>query len=72
MLLALLFAQTMRFRGTARPSFLVAAEWNGRRAPPVDTKLPKITPLASQRYGRTAAIHASLKTRNSKGVGHLA
>jgi hypothetical protein len=57
---ALAFAQTIRFDGT-RPTFTAAKCTVGR--PRQSMKVPKIPP--SQRLGKAAAIHASLKSRNS-------
>ena|SRR5208337_2540214 len=60
---ALVFDQTIRLRGL-RPS-LTAAEWTVGY-PRQSMKVPKTPP--SQRQGRTAAIQASLKARNSASV----
>src|SRR5208337_1814677 len=60
---ALVFVQTIRLRGL-RPS-LTAAGWTVGY-PRQSMKVPKTPP--SQRQGRTAAIQASLKARNSASV----
>ena len=60
---ALVFAQTTRLSG-ARPTFTAAECTVGK--PRQSMKVPKTPP--SQRQGRTAAIHARLKARNSSSV----
>jgi hypothetical protein len=57
---ALVLAQTMRFK-EARPSFNAAECTVGK--PRQSMNVPTMPP--SRRCGRTAAIHASLKLRNS-------